>query len=198
MLRTLLKPFDLIFQWIAVRSAPRDRMHGFLVSCSSVYADCTAFFTKCRRALDLIRVFDPGRFRRLRRDVRVIALTSRGLSYYEPRMRVVFLDIDVLRREPEYVATTLVHEAVHARLHHARVRSYSRDPGRHERLCLAQEIAFASRLPNSEGLVSELRGAVDRPWWNDAGRVAQIGHFVRRHKLPRWVERFLVRFGARK
>jgi len=197
MLRVLLRPIELTLTHLAVRLAPSRLMHGFLVACSSVGVECETFFAKCGTALQLIRTHDPHRFRRISHDVRVIALSNRGSSYYEPRLRAVLIDVDVLKREPEYIATTLVHEGIHARLYWSGVRNYRRIPERHERLCIAQEIQFASRLPHCERLVEELRASLDHPWWNEAGRRAQIRRFATRNKLPGWVEWCLVRFGPR-
>jgi hypothetical protein len=197
MLRTLLRPLELVLMQLLLRTGPRRETQGLLLSCSSVGADCSEFFGKCETALDLIRTYAPHRFSRLLRDVRVVGLTSRGSSYYEPRLRTVFLDVGVVQRDSTHMALTLIHEGVHARLYRAGIRNYAKDPGRHEQLCLRQEIAFASRLPNSEALVTQLKSASANPWWNEAGRRAQIQRFVGRHGLPEWLERFLIRFGAR-
>ncbi len=192
-----LRPVGLLFRYVAVRSAPRRRMFGFWAYCSDVAPDCSIFFSHCNAALELISTHDPRRFSRMRRDVRAVALTSRGASFYDSWLRVIFIDRDVLKRKPEYLASTLVHEAAHARFFRSGVRSYTRNPGRHERACVAQEIEFVQRLPNSHMLLEELKQALHRPWWNESGRETEIKRFARRHNLPGWLEQVLFRLGAR-
>lgn len=197
LLRALLRPAELAFVYLGIRAAPQRSIHDILVSCSSTTTDCGLFFQRCVAALDLLRAFDRRRFERLRRDVRGIALTTRGGSYYDHSLRHIFLDVDLIHNSPEYIAATLVHEATHARIYHAGVRNYSAQRDRHERLCISQEIAFASRLPGAEALVERISEGLRRPWWNEHGRQVAVRRFVRRHGLPRWFERFLLRFGAR-
>lgn len=196
-IRILLRPVELLLTYLAVQAAPRQMIAGFLVACSDSDTDCDAFFRHCTGALELIRTFDPQRFEQIRRDVRILALTTRGFCSYEHALRAVFLDVDVLKRGPDYLAATLVHEATHARLYRSGIRDYAAHADRHERECVAEEIEFASRLPGSERLVEELKRTTDRPWWNEVGRRARIKRFVERNNLPKWVENLLVRFGAR-
>lgn len=197
LVRELLRIPSVAFRYWTVRTAPRKTVDRIVLSCSSVLADCVVFFDKCRTGIDLIRTFDRRRFERLRCYVDTVALTSGGASFYEPRLRTMFLDLDVLKREPPYIAATIVHEMTHARLRRLRVRNYDLERNRHERLCIREEIDFASRLPNSEALVRALRRNLDEQPWDEAGRRRQIRRFVERHNLPDWLERFLVRFGAR-
>lgn len=197
MVRALLRPLELVLLQLLLWSGQQRRVQGLVLSCSSEKANCGEFFAKSEAALDLIKKTAPYRFSRLLRDVRRVALTSRGVSYYEPRLRTIFLDVGVILRDPAELALTLIHEGVHARLYWAGIRNYSKDPGRHEQLCLKDEVSFASRLPNSEILLRRLESASANPWWNESGRQAQIRRFVSRHRLPGWLERFLIRFGAR-
>lgn len=192
----LLHPVHLLLTYLGVQVSVRQEILGFLVACSSD-TDCQAFFRHCAAALELIRTFDPERFEQIRRDVRTLALTTRGICYYEHALRAVFFDVDVMKRDPDFLATALVHEATHARLYWSGIRDYAAHADRHERICVAEEIDFASRLPDSDRLVEELRRKLDRPWWNEAGRRAQIRRFAERHKVPQWIEHLLVRFGAR-
>ena len=195
--RAVLRPMELLLLTVMVRAAPRRSLGGFSVCCSNVSANCDAFFRQCGQALRLIGTHDPGRLRRMHRYVRTIALSGRGVSYYEPRLRTVFLDVALVSQDALTVARTLVHESTHARLYWAGVRTYSRCPERHERVCVLQEADFVRRLPGSGSLVRQLEEQFARPWWDETSRRAHIKRFIERYNLPRWVERFLVRFGAR-
>jgi hypothetical protein len=195
--RMILRPIELLLSYLAVQTAPRRQISGFVVTCSSVETECELFFRQCVAALELIRNFDPSLFGQVRRDVKAIALTTRGFSYYEPVLRTIFLDVDAITREPEYLACVLVHEAAHARLYWSGVRNYSAHAEGHERMCVAEEIAFASRLPDSDKLVEQLGRTLERPWWNEAGHRDCVRRVARRHNLPDWLERLLLRIGTR-
>jgi len=193
---SLLTPVEWGLNRLAVAAAPQRNLQGFVLACVTVGGDCETFFTKCSEALALMRTVAPRRFHRMQRDVRIVGLSSRGASYYERLLKAIFLDVDVLKSDVPAIAATIVHEATHARLHRSRVRAYSAERDRHERICIAAEIDFASRLPDSADLVARLRRSAENPWWNEAGRRAQITRVVERHHLPSWLERLLVRFGA--
>ena len=192
-LQAIVRRIGLVFDYLLVRTGPRQKVHGLWLACAVVDSDCAEFFGRCREALELIRTYDPRRFNRIAAQVKTIATTTRGASYYEPPLRTLFLDVDVLKLEPPYIAANIVHEATHARIYHAGVRNYATNPERHERLCVSAEVEFATKLPNSERLTQELAKQLERPWWNQEGRRNQIKRFIRRNKMPAWLARFLLR-----
>ncbi len=192
--RALLRPIVTALAYVEIRPAPRSTVLGFSVFCTDVGANCGDLTTKTREALDLICRFDPRRFNRMKRDVRGIAVTTRGASYYDTSLRLIYLDRAVIGEKPDYIASTIVHEAVHARLYRSGVRSYVRIPQRHEELCTAEEIEFASKLPQSEALVEGLKGALAKPWWTEESRRKRIALFAERHNLPDWLKNLLVRW----
>jgi hypothetical protein len=116
--------------------------------------------TRFAAALTLIEQYQPGRFRHLRRDVehfRIAAFPSRGV--YFPGERTVLTELSFLARDAEFtpaqVASSILHEGVHARVHqmgiHLRFDPAARDMAREERLCRRAELAFGRALPASLG-----------------------------------------------
>ncbi|RAZ86665.1 hypothetical protein DPM33_28045 [Mesorhizobium hawassense] len=107
---------------------------------------------KIVEALGLIRDFDPVRYRRLLRDVGQILVTvlPASVAQWAEASKACELDERYLiddARTAEHVASTIVHEATHARLMRCGIGYEEEIRDRVERVCLRREIAFAARLP---------------------------------------------------
>jgi hypothetical protein len=106
-------------------------------------------------SLELIERFAPSRFRHLQRDLREIAVVRfpcRGA--YFPDDRVVVAELTFLARRDitaAPVASSILHEGVHARVDCMGVRREGRDRAREERLCRRAELAFGQALPPELG-----------------------------------------------
>lgn len=114
-------------------------------------------------ALTLIEQHQPWRMRHLRRDVRGIRVeryACRGA--FIPSERVIITELTFLARRDitaAPVASSILHEGVHARVHAMREllarRSGSwaseRDSAREERLCRRAELAFGRSLDPAVG-----------------------------------------------
>jgi hypothetical protein len=106
-------------------------------------------------ALDLIERHQPWRLRHLRRDLRyflVIRYPCRGA--YLPAERACITELTFLARTditPAPVASSIVHEGMHARVHAMGVRPSSHDAAREERLCRRAELDFGRSLPPALG-----------------------------------------------
>ena len=106
-------------------------------------------------ALGLIERYQPWRLRHLRRDLRrfwVVRYACRGA--YFPATRTCMTELTFLARRDitaAPVASSIVHEGVHARVDRMGVRPESRDAAREERLCRRAELAFGEALPPSLG-----------------------------------------------
>jgi hypothetical protein len=114
-----------------------------------------AIFRGMEAALGMVAAHHPVWLRRMSRDVAEIRVfrhpPCRGA--FDPAARVVILDSYFVSTFPvATVASSLVHEATHARIAAAAPHlSYSRDRARHERICRRAEIRFARRLPVEAG-----------------------------------------------
>lgn len=112
--------------------------------------------TRLDEALALIERFQPWRLRHLRRDLRhiqVVRFPCRGA--YIPGDRVCITELTFLARRDisaAPVASSIVHEGMHARIDRMGVRAAHRDPAREERLCRRAELAFGESLPPALGL----------------------------------------------
>jgi hypothetical protein len=109
------------------------------------------------RTLALIERFVPHHFRHLQRDFAYILVerfACRGAYFHEQRACLVELTFSV---NPNFsdaeVAATILHEAMHARLHQFGFPLEMDDRARQERFCRRAEIEFGHLVPGGERVV---------------------------------------------
>lgn len=114
-----------------------------------------AVLTRLDEALALIETFQPWRLTHLRRDIRYILVARfpcRGA--YFPEHRVVMTELTFLARTDiaaAPVASSILHEGVHARVHAMGVSPIDRDTAHEERICRRAELAFGLSMPPELG-----------------------------------------------
>jgi hypothetical protein len=115
----------------------------------------SAVLTRLDEALGLVETYQPWRLRHLRRDLlafHVVRFPSRGA--YFPDQRACLTELTFLARTDitaAPVASSIVHEGIHARVHRMGVRAEGRDRAREERLCRRAELDFGRALPPDLG-----------------------------------------------
>jgi hypothetical protein len=101
---------------------------------------------------------------------------------------------------PAVIASAIVHEAAHARLHRPGVGYQEEMRARVEVICIRRQLAFAAKLPDG-GQVREqamwyLELCADRDYWTDGSFFAREldGHVEALHYLgvPFWIVRILM------
>jgi hypothetical protein len=106
-------------------------------------------------SLAMIHAFQPWRLRHLQRDVRAIRVerfACRGA--FIPDARTIITELTFLARRDisaAPVASSILHEGVHARVDAMGVSRVDRDRAREERLCRRAELAFGRSLPAALG-----------------------------------------------
>lgn len=120
---------------------------------------------RLERSLALIERYVPWHFRHLRRDFAgmvVQRFACRGAYFHEQRACLVELTFAV---NPQFsdaeVAATILHEAMHARLHILGFPLEMQDRARQERFCRRAEIEFGQLVPNGEAVVERARWTAD-------------------------------------
>ena len=106
-------------------------------------------------ALGLIERYQPWRLRHLRRDVdaiHVVRFPCRGAWIAEQGACVTELTF-LARRDitAAPVASSIIHEGMHARVDRMGVSRSNRDRAREERLCRRAELEFGESLPHELG-----------------------------------------------
>jgi len=143
-------------------SAERASVEEFDVRGFTVYVENTRpdiatadVLRRLDESLALIEATQPWRLRHLRRDLShfiVMRYACRGAFF--PDERACMTELTFLARTditPAPVASSILHEGMHARVHAMGLRSESRDPAREERLCRRVELAFGQALPPELG-----------------------------------------------
>lgn len=144
------------------RSSPRLMLRGLSVELHNTREDIASdeVLARLDEALALIEQYAPQRWRHLRRDARAIRVErfpTRGA--YFPADRVILTELTFLARRDitaAPVASSILHEGVHARVHAFREdvlggHGGDADMSREERLCRRAELAFGRALPPALG-----------------------------------------------
>jgi hypothetical protein len=191
---------------LAYALAASARVDGLWVGVFSGAFDQRAALDRVRNALHLIAELDPRRYakvRRLLRRVFVVRLPGR-LAQYVHSLRQCQLDdrfVMAPRTPISEIAAAIIHEATHARLQHWGV-PYEADRKRQEHICLREELAFASRLPDPSPVTERVEQllARDPAFWDSSDtRVLTASETALRHelRLPSWLVRAILWLGNR-
>ncbi len=132
-------------------------VRGFRVVVENSRADIATHVVLQRLAdaLALIEQHQPWRLAHLRRDFEqfwVVRYPCRGAFF--PDTRTCMTELTFLARTDitaAPVASSILHEGIHARVHAMGVDPHTRDMAREERLCRRAELEFGQSLPPELG-----------------------------------------------
>jgi hypothetical protein len=114
-----------------------------------------AVLTRLEEALLLIEGAQPWRLAHMRRDVRqIVVMRYACRGAWMPAQGSVMTELTFLARTDigaETVASSILHEGVHARVDRMGVGAAARDRAREERICRRAELAFGEALPPDVG-----------------------------------------------
>ena len=123
--------------------------------------DTNEVLARLDRTLALIQRYVPHHFRHLKRDFAYILVerfACRGAYFHEQRACLVELTFSV---NPGFsdaeVGATILHEAMHARLHNLGFPLEMEDRARQERFCRRAEIEFGELVPGGDRVVERAR-----------------------------------------
>ena len=126
--------------------------------------DTSEVLARLNRTLALIERYVPHHFRHLKRDFAYIIVqrfACRGAYFHEQQACLVELTFTV---NPDFsdaeVAATILHEAMHARLHQLGFPLEMEDRARQERFCRRAEIEFGLLAPNGARVVERAQWTV--------------------------------------
>ena len=153
-------------------------------------------------ALDLIAACDPRRFARIRRDMPNVRVIRAGGGFFEEAIPTCVVDWPSVSWYPVVdLATTIVHEATHARLARAGIGYPEAWQLRIERRCMLEEIAFLRRLPDGGARAAareaELEPSLSKEWWLPHKSIERTIRYARAERMPGWLVRWLERRQAR-
>jgi len=120
--------------------------------------DTNEVLARLDRTLALIEKYVPHHFRHLKRDFAYIVVerfACRGAYFHEQHACLVELTFTV---NPDFsdaeVAATILHEAMHARLHRLGFPLEMEDRARQERFCRRAEIEFGGLVPSGDRVIA--------------------------------------------
>jgi hypothetical protein len=144
-------------------------------------------------ALELMIERNAVRFHKLRRDLRGVLVTSPSGASFIPHLRVCRLGLSyVLKLSPLELAMALVHESTHARLFRMGCSYDGAERERVERTCIAAEVAFARRFPNSDAEIQRAQALLERRWWENVAQARSAARDLRQLGVPAWVVKMIV------
>jgi hypothetical protein len=122
--------------------------------------------TRVEGALSLIRQHSPLHYTRIVRELdRIwIKLTNHGVGEYRDNLKACILDDRYIVDSTvtvEHIASTIVHEATHARIERHGIKYNQELRTRIEAVCFRREMAFAARLPNGAELQQGIKRCLD-------------------------------------
>lgn len=137
--------------------AEQFRLRGINVSVVNTRPDIATatVVERLDEALGLIETYQPWRLRHLQRDlaeIRVERFPCRGA--FMPEHRICITELTFLARrdiQAGPVASSILHEGVHARVNAMGVSPVNRDRAKEERICRRAELAFGRALPEELG-----------------------------------------------
>ncbi|MDQ6873430.1 MAG: hypothetical protein M3037_15720 [Gemmatimonadota bacterium] len=141
----------------------RHLVRGILVVVNNTRPDIDTNDALARidRTLALIERYVPHHFRHLQRDFAYILVerfACRGAYFHEQKACLVELTFTV---NPNFsdaeVGATILHEAMHARLHNLGFPLEMEDRARQERFCRRAEIEFGVLVPEGDRVVERAR-----------------------------------------
>lgn len=152
---------EIVQRWARARLTEVHEVRGFRVVVENTRPDIetSAVLARLDEALGLIEQYQPWRLAHLRRDLaelRVMRYPCRGA--YFPEQRACMTELTFLARRDitaAPVASSIIHEGVHARVSRIRERRGARwedsDRAREERLCRKAELHFGLAIPPELG-----------------------------------------------
>jgi hypothetical protein len=152
----------------ALNYVSRHDVRGISVVIDNTRPDINAADVLARldRTLALIERYVPHHFQHLKKDFAYIIVqrfACRGAYFHEQRACLVELTFTV---NPDFsdaeVAATILHEAMHARLHQLGFPLEMEDRARQERFCRRAEIEFGRLVPDGQRVVERAEWTVDQ------------------------------------
>jgi hypothetical protein len=159
--------FRAILGTAGIPAPSHHEVHGIPVVVHNTRADINTedVLARLERTLALIDLHVPHHFRHLKRDFAYIVVqrfACRGAYFHEQRACLVELTFTV---NPDFsdaeVAATILHEAMHARLHELGFPLEMEDRARQERFCRRAEIEFGQLVPDGERVVERAMWTVE-------------------------------------
>jgi hypothetical protein len=126
--------------------------------------DTAQVLDRLGQALDLVARYAPARFRRLSHDFAAILVQRFPCrAAYVPDHHAGLIELTFLAHpdiSAAQVAASIVHEAVHARIHRMGIHRVEGQEAKEERLCRQAELELGLAIPGADAVVARARDAM--------------------------------------
>ena len=204
--RSFSSVFQDIFNWLAVKASAKQTVNGMVIVFSKHKGSEAP--DRVAAALQLIRDLDPVRYRRVVRDLKRIWITTiaGAAGRFVNSTSTCELDERFVLGEhtlTEHVASVIVHEATHARLHQWGIGYEEELRHRVEWVCMRRELAFAAKLPDGASIPDWIVAGKTEP--ADFSNTAMIAREIDNAReallqlnAPAWLADTIVFFARRR
>jgi hypothetical protein len=192
----LLRLIQMILTEIDLRFSEKRVIHGIAVYHTSDRTPSDKSYAGVAESLAVIGTFDPRRLEGIRRYLRRIVVAAQSRTVYWRFARACALSDQSLSTQPAiWIASVLVHEGTHARLHGRGIEPNDmKMRARIERTCVREQIRFLMRVPGSEVYVRHLERELDEgSWFSDEERKAATVDRLRALDAPAWLIKWMKR-----
>lgn len=187
----------LLFRFSAKRELHRLTVAVWKLSTSK---ERSLAFDRLDAALGLIERYAPNKLKALQKDVRAILVAGLPSFWgcYVHKLRMIELYSDYVlddQTTPESIASTLIHEAQHARLWRLGFGYDEPIRARIERLCFRAEKNFARLLPKGEESVARAEAWIEadlEPVFSIEGRRQANLNALEKLGGPSWLIRIMA------
>ena len=177
----------------------RKSVHGLPVSVVGKPEDADDVFRRVAAALDLIDRYGIGGLDTIRNRLKRLLFTETSGGDYHHSIRTCRISVSYARRVPPVdLAMMIVHEATHARLAEEGRKYIGDQREKIERECIAEEVAFAKRIPGTEDVVARTEALLDHNWWMGKEYERSMLSELRARGVPEWIASRLVSHSSRK
>ena len=175
-----------------LKRSPSEELCGIPVYHTSDRFSAEPCLRSVHAALLCLERHDPRRLKSARRFLRRIVIAAQsGNVYWRHSHACVISDLQLSRQPAAWIASAIVHESVHARLH-----SLGFVPGnleqrkRQETLCANEEIRFLRNVPDSHAIIAHIRAELAAgEWFSDRSRRQQTVDRLTALEAPGWLVR---------
>lgn len=192
----LLRLIQMILTEIDLRFSAKRVIHGIAVYHTSDRTPPDESYGAVAAALAVIEAFDQRRLAGIRRHFRRIVVAAQSRTVYWRFARACALSDRSLSTQPAiWIASVLVHEGTHARLHGRGIEPNNmKMRARIEGACVREQIRFLIRVPGSEVYVRHLESELeDGTWFSDDERKAATVDRLRALDAPAWLIKWMER-----
>lgn len=180
-----------LFRVLALAASTKATVCGIDVVNTGKQEESERLFDLLAQALKLLAETDRRLFERVRGNLKRIVIVAYDGSSYWPELAACALSRSTLEKQPrEWVASVIVHEACHGRLHRCGFEYRGFQRLRIERVCIRAQARFLGRLPGTERLREHLahqlqgHGLTDERLRRRAGQLETLG-------IPQWLAKRL-------